>query len=168
MVDQADTHVPDAEAVVTQKGLFGGQYERMRVRLDNGVVTVSENRWDQELVQSQGEHLLVQTVHGGNLGEIRHSAGSYSVTQPGLFGAYEVTATYGPNSLSLESNNWGGAGQSVTRGQDSDGRTTLETRDGRWHTGTTTVTQDGWIDHSPGLFGGSQVEYHVKGGEMLP
>ena len=142
----------------------------MRISYDGGVATISESRHREQLVQSQGDHLLTQSVHGTRIGEVRHdsAAGEYTVQTPSLGSDYRVTVSYGPNSSKLETNSWASGVRTVTRGQDAEGRETHTTHHGRWRQGTVTETEGGWIEHSPGLFGGSTVEYTVRGGEQLP
>lgn len=157
------------EALVTSPGLFGGQYESIRVRVDNGVATISENRWDQQIVQSQGNHILVQTRGGTEVAKIRadRENSSYTVTRPSLFKDYQVNVSYNSNAIRFDDNTWG-SDSVVSKGVDSAGRVTYETRNGGWHINTTTVTSDGWIDHTPGLLGGSTSQFHIQGGELPP
>ncbi len=157
------------QAVVTRPELFGGGHESIRVRVENGVATISENRWDHQIVQSQGDHILVQTPGGSEIAKIRaqRENRSYTVTRPTLFKSYQVDATYDSNSIRFDDNAWG-ADPSVSKGTDSEGRTTYEKRHGKQHVSTTTVTPDGWIDHTSGLFGGSTSQFIIQGGELPP
>lgn len=157
------------QAVVSGPTLFGGKYEQMRVRVEDGVARISEGRWDQEIAQSQGDHILVQNQLGTELANIKHSADghTYSVTRPSLFKDYSLNVTYQGGNVSFTDNAWG-KDPVITSGQNAQGQTTFETRTGGWRNNTTTVTSDGWNDNSPGLFGGSTVEYHINGGRMLP
>lgn len=157
------------EALVTGPSLFGSRHEEIRVRVNGGVATISEGRWDQQLVQSQGDHLLVQSARGNEIASVRNdnTQGSYSVSQPSLFSDYRVTVKSDSNSTRFEDNSWGRE-TVVTKGTNRQGQTTFETRSGGWRQGTTTVTDSGWKDQSAGLFGGSTVEYHITGGEYLP
>ena len=158
------------EAVVTAPGLFGGEYESMRVTNNDGVVTISEGRWDQQLVQSQGDHILVQTPHGIEIGQIRHDSqtGNYSVFKEQLFADYEIHVSYNDTTATFTDNSWGTNDTTVRRGQNGEGQETFETRHGRWHNNTVTVTQDGWSTHHPGLFGGSTIPTTISGGQTLP
>jgi hypothetical protein len=165
---RARIEVSDNEAVVMQKALFGGEYETMRVTTNNGVGTVSERRWDQQVVQSQGEHILVQTDRGHKLAEVRHNEdnNTYKVTKDALFRDYEVTVTYGPDAVNFETNTWG-SDSSVSRSRNSSGNEQFQTKDGAFRRSTVTVREDGWNEKYHGLFGGS-LDYTVRGGETLP
>jgi len=155
-------------AVVTSRALFGGRYESMRISHVDGTSTISEGRWDQEIVQSQGEHLLVQGTHGAKLAEIRQDreAGSYSLTQDVLFGNDTViTATYGPERYGRSSNRWGGGRFRVEKNSSKQDVVTINRGSPDY---TITPMGQGWSQKNHGFFGGSSDLYQVTGGVTLP
>jgi hypothetical protein len=161
--------VEGEQARVEGTGLFGGKYEKMKVSVNDGRATVSEGRYVTEYVQSQGDHLLVQTRYGGELAEIRHdiAASRYEVRRPALFGDYNISLSYGPNLVTRESDTWGSGKATVTRATNEKGNTVFENRDNGWRGTSTEKTADGWTHHYRSLFG-SQVDYDIVGGQRLP
>ena len=157
------------QALVEGTGLFGGKYEKMKVAVADGRASVSEGRYVAQYVQSQGDHLLVQTRYGGEIAEIRHdtSAHRYEVRRPALFGDYNITMTYGPNRATRSSDSWGSGERTVTRTTNEKGNTVFEKRDNSWRGTSTEKTDDGWTHHYRSLFG-SRVDYDVDGGHLLP
>ncbi|MCA9781675.1 MAG: hypothetical protein KC800_33385, partial [Candidatus Eremiobacteraeota bacterium] len=139
------------------------------VTVKDGRATISEGRYQTEYVQSQGDHLLVQTRYGGELAEVRHdtSAHRYEVRRPALFGDYDISVSYGPNRVSRTSDSWGSGESTVTRSTNDEGRTVFENRDNGWRGTTTEKTESGWVHHHRGLFG-NRVDYDIEGGTLLP
>ena len=149
------------EATVTQQGLLGS-YESMRIENDNGVVTVVEGGWsEQEMVQSQGDHLLVQSQWGINHGEIRHNpeAGEYSLTKPGFFGDSEYQVSYSSEQYTRSSNT---GASTVSATSNGDGSTTTERG---WLQGgyDNSDTPTGWTTKGHGILSGTY-SYTVDGG----
>ncbi|MCA9775389.1 MAG: hypothetical protein KC800_01675 [Candidatus Eremiobacteraeota bacterium] len=149
----------DNEIVVTNRGLFGG--ESMRVTLDGGVATVKEGRSVVSLIQSQGDHLLVQSRYGNEQAQIRHQDGSYEVKEPGLFGGGTTTMNYNDQEITRKNGRWNG--DAVVRSRLNE----FKVKSGRHTETTTTVNEDGWVDQYEGLFG-SKMTYQFSGGSVLP
>ena len=149
------------EARVTQRGLLGS-FESMRIENDNGVVTVVEDGWSrQEIVQSQGDHLLIQGQWGGKYGEIRHNpeAGEYSLTRPSLFSNWEYNVSYSPEQYTRSSNT---GASTVSATSNGDGSTTTQLG---WLQGgyDSNDTSTGWTTKAHGLLSGTYT-YTVDGG----
>ena len=148
------------EIVVTNRGLFGG--ESMRVTLEDGVATVKEGRSVVSLVQSQGDHLLVQSRYGNEQAQIRHEDGRYEVKEPAVFGGGSTTTmNYNNQEITRKNGRWNG--DAVVRS----GENEFKVKSGRHTETTTTVKKDGWVDKYEGLFG-SKMTYEITGGTVLP
>lgn len=149
----------DNEIVVSNRGLFGG--ETTRVTLKDGVATVKEGRHVDALVQSQGEHLLVQSRSGKEMAQIRHSEGRYEVKEPGLFGGDTTTMRYNDQEVTRKNGRWNG--NAVVRS----GENEFKVKSGGRTNSTTTIKENGWVDKDGGLFG-SEMTYEFSGGKVLP
>lgn len=163
-----DITISGGEAVVEGHGLFGGRYETMRVSINDGRAQISEGRWDTEVVQSMGDHILVQNMNGGVHGKINYdlSAGTLNVSQPALFGDYKISVSYGPNQINADSSAWGGD-YSITRSVNGSGNQEFQVRNGGWRGARVEKTENGWIEDHWDLFS-TQTEYTVTGGEQVP
>ena len=145
--------LPDTEVVKeTPKGknctLSGGE--------------VVEDGWSrQEIVQSQGDHLLIQGQWGGKYGEIRHNpeAGEYSLTRPSLFSNWEYNVSYSPEQYTRSSNT---GASTVSATSNGDGSTTTQLG---WLQGgyDSNDTSTGWTTKAHGLLSGTYT-YTVDGG----
>lgn len=147
----------EGDDVLVTGGLFG-RSELMRVRNDGQSVTIVENGWNNEIVQSQGDHLLIQNQSGHELGEVRHDpeAGTYSLFRDHLIGDTTYSVNYSDTSYSRESDNWGSEkietqvqGDTIVTSQSWPGAQLNSTR-----------TESGWTTRTGSGFGGS-VEYHI-------
>lgn len=163
LLGKKNIEVSENEIVVESKGFLGG--EMTRVTHDDGVSTIKEGRSTVALVQSQGDHLLVQTRYGGTIAEIRHQEGSgqYSVDHDGWGG--ETVMTYNSQEMTRKNGRWNG--NAVVREEHSDGTVTWKEKSGRHTVATTTQTEDGWTDGGSGLFA-SDYHYSIDGGTILP
>ena len=151
--------INDNEVVVSNRGFLGG--ESMRVTLEDGVATVKEGRSVVSLVQSQGDHLLLQSRYGNEQAQIRHENGKYEVKEPGLFGGDTTTMSYNSNEITRKNGRWNG--NAVVRS----GENEFKVKSGRHTESTTTVREDGWVDQYEGLFG-TKMTYEITGGNILP
>lgn len=156
---RTEIEVNDNSVDVTANALFG-RHDVTSVATQNGVATVKEGRYVEALVQSQGDHLLVQTNHGRTMAEIRHSEadGSYTVKRPGLFGGSTTEVQYNENSLTRKDDRWTTA--TVSRvGEDQ-----VKVKQGPFGVVTTTKTADGWNDD---YLGPGSTDYKFEGGTTI-
>ena len=161
---RADIDVSDKNIVVNGRGLFGS-YEAMNILNSGGVTDIKEGRFTQAYVQSQGDHVLVQSKYGRTLAEIRHEDGSgkYQVTRPGLFGGYNMNVTYNDNQVSFDGPGWGDS--LVSSSTNGKGEEVVSVKSGPFTTVTTTEKESGWNDD---YFGPGSIEYTYHGGKVLP
>lgn len=154
-------------AVVTTPSLIGRDYESMRISHVDGVNTISQGRWEQQHVQSQGDHLLVQNTIGSELGRIEHDTtnGTYTISEDRLFGDdYMITATYGPQQYKRSGNSWGGTRVQVEENEAGQHETTFNRGRADY---TVTPNGQGWTSKANGLLG-STTDYQITGGVNLP
>lgn len=156
--------VAENEIDVETDGFLGAS-DITRVTNSDGVSTVREGRHKVALVQSQGDHILVQTEHGRTIAEIRHEDNQYEVHKPGAFGGSETTMTYSDSEITRKNGRWNG--NTVVRDNNSKGQVEFKEKSGRHTVVTTTVTEDGWIDDPSGLLSGKYT-FEVEGGSYLP
>ena len=158
-----DLHISDSQVRAESKGFLGG--EITRVTNENGVSTVKEGRSTVAIVQSQGDHVLVQTRYGGTIAEIRHEDGSgqYEVDLDGWGG--ETVMTYDSYEMTRKNGRWNG--NAVVRDMKSDGTVQLKEKSGRRTVVTTTIRDNGWKDEGSGVFS-SDFDYSFEGGAVLP
>lgn len=143
----------------TRTRILAKAYTALTVSLSDNVATVKEVGYPVALVQSQGDHLLVQSKGGRTLAEIRHDkqGGNYQVSRPGS--RWTTTATYTNDSISLQRGNR----QSDTTTRNADGSfitKSYPTENGE----TTQVDSKGWTEKRDGLFGGREYRINFTGG----
>ena len=144
---------------VKGKSIFG-THRLTNVTTTDGVATVKEGRYVQAVVQSQGDHVLVQTKRGRTMAEITHSEddGNYTVKRPGFLGGPTTEVQYNENSLTRKDGRWTTARVSRV-GEDQ-----VKVKQGPFGVVTTTSKADGWNDNYAGP---GSTDYKIEGGTKI-
>ena len=154
----------------TRESLFGGATTRTLASSDGQVTTIFEGTRADTLVQSQGEHLLVQSPHGRAKAEIRHhgAEGYYEVSFPRRSSSYNYTVDYNEEQMTVERN--GRVRLSVQREQSDDSGAEFNTKVNDRGRGVNIELKDqGWKEFKPGIVWGKRVsEVEHSGGTLLP
>lgn len=162
---KSKVEISENEVAVDSQGFLGGRITS--VTHSDGVSKVKEGSHQTvALVQSQGDHVLVQTKHGREIAEIRHDEDNnqYVIDRGSGFGNTETTFTYDGNEMTRKNGRWNG--NAVVRETNPQGEVVFKEKSGRHTVVTTTVGENGWTDE--GGFLSSDFHYTYEGGEVLP